>query len=247
VGTDQTGARRQIRALYRRSREVCTASFYVSPAGTPNFKILYSHVSTFPNPSGYMILGQNPGGTRSAADEDDIEIAMRNRNAGWSAYLDEVWEGQSKKGMAKLQKAVLAVFQTLEGNQAAETKIRESAAANIIPFRSKSFDCVPDDLLEPGRLIGWELIQLAAPRVLVMLANGSDPWGYVIGRCGIDEATFRSEPVGNRFYYKQGVLQGPLNGTLAIGLPAVNRLGLWNSVRLKLSENRSDIVEHAQR
>ena len=121
---------------------------------------------------------------------------------------------------------------TLEERMGAEAiaLLRDTPSLNIIPFRASNVGSVPPRLRQRGEEIGWQLLCLARPklRCIVTLVNqvGRPPWRTILRNSGQ-----RSEPdyektihEGLRRTYREvRLVQGPLAGTLLIGLPAVVR------------------------
>lgn len=148
----------------------------------PNYRLLYSSATTFENPGGVMFLGTNPGGDHTAADPRHHEWPFSK--SYYSAYLDECWNGQPK-GCHPMQKAALEVAATLAGGREdGKRLLQRSPAGNLIPFRSESPDVLPSKLRERGLKIGWKLIKIAKPRVLVLFASNNTRWEWLMTKLG---------------------------------------------------------------
>lgn len=70
-------------------------NFGLSPIGTPNYRLAYSHPSTFRAGADFMLLGINPGGCPVFADRHDRWEPFST--LGHSAYLHEIWGASPPK------------------------------------------------------------------------------------------------------------------------------------------------------
>ena len=155
--------------------------------GVPNYRLLYSSATTFENPGGVMFLGTNPGGNHEDADACHHSRPF-SKSEDYSAYLDDSWDHWVHPGEKRrhpLQTAALCVAGKIVGGcdaedpgRAAEDLLRGSPAGNLIPFRSESPDALPSGLRDNGLEIGWKLIKIAKPSLLVLFASNKKPWGW---------------------------------------------------------------------
>ena len=114
--------------------------------------------------------------------------------------------------------------------------LRQTPSLNIIPFRSPDGSYI--DMKEPiwkrGEEIGWKLLRLIRPqpRCIVALANGVSgvsPWITILEKSdqSPSDSDYRRRigyTKGRARNYREAKLrEGPLKGTLVIGLPAVVR------------------------
>ncbi len=201
-----TNVRDKLEALNAQCEQLCEEQGWQSPKSkSPNFRLIYTSVETFERGNGYAIVGINPAGTTEDADRDsNRETPFTTK--GYSAYLDDDWEGG--RGQSKFQRAVQGVAMILNGTDSSEAieAIREKViepekrlepnvidflrgtpSLNIIPFRTRSvYDLnrnLPLNLQERGEEIGWELLCLIRPkpRYIVALANGQpSPWSTIL-------------------------------------------------------------------
>ncbi len=84
-----------------------------------------------------VFIGMNPGGSLDYEEHADQKQLFMPE--GHCPYTDEVWDGQSEKGAAKLQKQVVEVFKTL----GLPSPI-EGLCGNIVPFRTSNWKDLSD-------------------------------------------------------------------------------------------------------
>ncbi len=120
-----------------------------------------------------MFLGTNPGGSAENARESHRREPFEK--SGWSAYLDEDWNGHALQPAAKEIAAIFA-----GSVESGEDVLRRSPAGNLIPFRSKKPSELPKKLISNGIRIGVELIRLAKPSVLVLFASNQVIWDQLM-------------------------------------------------------------------
>ncbi len=151
--------------------------------GNPNFLLAYSHVDTFKSPGGVMILGTNPAGDHNQAHMYPISDPFEC--SGWSSYLDDDWDEGYEPGQSPVQLAVQSVAEIVSGrSDRVNALLRRSPTGNLIPFRSDGLSDLPPDAKKLGRAIGLQLIELAQPRVLILIASRQDDWRRLMRRFG---------------------------------------------------------------
>ena len=148
------------------------------PQGTPNFRLLYSSPETFHHPGGIMLMGTNPGGDYSNAERHPPDLPFLSST--YSAYLDDWW-GDFSRGQHPMQRAARAVARAVAGNgPRGDRLLRNSPTGNLIPFRSEKPTHLPDIAVDYGLDFGWQLIAIAKPRVLVLLASNKQRWEWLM-------------------------------------------------------------------
>ena len=201
------------------------------PKGTANFRLLYSAPETFETPGRVMILGTNPGGDHTNADQLDPWEPF-NRGADYSAYLDDRWPYPRSTRLADLgrhpiQQAVRRVATALGGGSPAkgDELLRHTPSGNLIPFRSKSFD-LPKTLWRTGlQNFGAKLVKVARPRVLVLISSRQELWCEMLkqfpGMVLSPEKELR--PGANRPFREAIAHKADTRPQFIWALPAVNR------------------------
>lgn len=192
-----TQVREQLARLSGECDDLCDQYGWSGAGGVPNFRLLYSSVTSFEVGSSCLFLGVNPGGGPDDAKQSEHERPFEE--PGYSAYLDDVWgevdRGQQPaRGQHGMQRTVQEIAMVLAGvdlrtvlgarsdrrsvpekriGRAAVEFLRSSPSGNIIPFRGAKIGGLPSRLTTEGERIGWELCAIArpAPRVIVALAN----------------------------------------------------------------------------
>jgi len=154
-----------------------------SPKGRANFRLIYSSPNTFESPSQIMILGTNPGGYPRDADLNDAWLPFIAPK--YSAYLEERW-GSYDKGHHPIQKAVFAVAAALSGNRVKGRELLyNTPTGNLIPFRSSRYPGeLSDRLREKGLEYGLRLLEIARPRMLVLISSRKELWERVMEAVG---------------------------------------------------------------
>lgn len=185
----------------------------------PNYRLLYSSAATFENPGGVMFLGHNPGGDHTAADPCHHEWPVSK--SCYSAYLDECWDGQSKGGHP-IQEAALKVAATIAGGcENGKCLLQRSPAGNLIPFRSKRPKDLPHKLEERGLKIGWKLIKIARPRVLVLFTSKKESWEWLMRELGWCLDPDHEKPFKPNWKYRESESSGSWP-RFVFALPALN-------------------------
>ena len=192
------GARIELERLNRECAEFCR-EYRGNPRWTPfgdpasrkhpNFRLLYSSPETFETPGGVMILGTNPGGDHKAAEEHKAGLPFwkrRSRQPPYSAYLDDSWDGTGR-GKSPVQCAVQSVAEIVSGKpERVAPLLRSSPTGNLTPFRSSRLSDLPSPVQKRGLLFGEQLIEIAQPRVLILIASREQHWKSVmrlVGHC----------------------------------------------------------------
>ena len=183
-------------ALNEECRRLCTKydrhngwqGFGPKPNRTPNYRLLYSSAATFEDSGRVMFLGTNPGGNHKAARPHEHEWPFSK--SSYSAYLDEAWGSWGHPGEQSchpLQTAARQVASKIVGGRDTQDPgrdaadlLRRSPAGNLIPFRSETPEDLPPRLRERGLEIGWNLIELAKPRLLVLFASNRKQWEWLM-------------------------------------------------------------------
>ena len=192
----QSSTRLELERLNRGCAQFCR-EYRGNPKWTPfgdpanrrhaNFRLLYSSPETFETPGGVMILGTNPGGDHRAAKEHKAGLPFWKRRPGrlpYSAYLDDVWGGAAR-GRGPIQCAVQSVAEIISGRaERAELLLRSSPTGNLIPFRSKGLTDLPSAVADEGLKYGERLIEIAQPRVLILIASRDKHWDRVMRLVG---------------------------------------------------------------
>ena len=266
--------REQLEALNAECEALCAEVGWTGMAtDNPNFRLLYSSVESYEGGSGIAIIGMNPAGGREVADSDDRNRPFRE--ASYSAYLNDRWNDRRSKvlqgvGQDNLQKEIQSLAMILCGSSTAEamkakdTKgglyerisreaidlLYASPSGNIIPFRSSKLEQLPHNLRAKGEDIGWKLLCLAKPHTIITLINGPDriPWRTIITKSDqrkkIDYEVWVDKNL-RRKYREVRLVNGPLSGTLVIGLPAVvYHRGDNNELSAKMFEVLAKRVHH---
>lgn len=181
--------------------------------GNPNFLLAFSSVETFERPGGVMILGTNPGGDHTRAKEHPVETPFEC--PGWSSYLDDDW-GNGSPGSHMTQRAVRKIAEVVAGESGDGAELlRTSPTGNLIPFRSKkpshlqrvaSNDKKPYDF---GIDVGWQLIRIARPRVLILLASDRERWAWLLDRInGQSNRQWCKNLPGSNRTFREAVVSG---------------------------------------
>ena len=210
-------------------------------------------VECFERGNGFAIVGLNPAGDKTDADDDDPQRPFKEE--GYSAYLDDRWRDRIA-GQGKLQLAVQGIamiiagatptvaMRAIRGNklttvqdhyrESAEEFLRQTPSCNINPFRSGSPNELGSELWSRGADIGWELLRMANPRIILTLANGpkDTPWSVILERSGLPPRSHDyEEPMPRNFRYRDVRLgQGDLKDAIVIGLPAIVRFGVTSDI-----------------
>ena len=214
-----------------------------------SFRLVYSSVESYEAGNGIAILGMNPASGPTDASSADLERPLHEPR--YTAYLDDAWRGHAR-GQDPLQRVIQAVAMILAGavpsdalaairkidsapearmGAAATALLRNAPSGNIIPFRGK-LEEVPGNLRNEGERIGWRLLCLARPkpRFIITLANGVKeiPWSTILENSrqpkpwNADHEEWTSHAM-RRKYRDVRLANGPLQGALLVGLPAVVR------------------------
>ena len=202
------------------------------PKGTANFRLLYSAPETFETPGRVMILGTNPGGDHTNADQLDPREPF-NRGPDYSAYLDDRWPYPHSTRLAdpgrhRIQEAVRQVAAALVDGSPVEGDelLRHTPSGNLIPFRSKNFTALPKVLWKLGfERFGAEVIKMARPRVLVLISSRQELWCEMLkqfpGMVLSPEKELR--PGANRPFREAIAHKADTRPQFIWALPAVNR------------------------
>ena len=225
-GSDRLAPRRQLpletsmttreylEVLNSSCAERCAETNYWTPARRPNMRLLYSTPETFEPPARILWLGKNPGGEPDDGDRHPHDVPFRQRR-GWSSYLDDDW-GRFRRGEHPMQRGVLAAASLFAGGaDEGRALLRSSPAANLSPYRSRSWDYLPRDLRDIS--VGESLIRLAQPRVVVLFFSESSLWRRLMDTLdravpstririsGFPGYTFRESVCGERPEYVFGL------------------------------------------
>ena len=98
--------------------------------------VFYSSPAAFSTPSKIYLLGLNPGGSAEPNTEATVgrNLAIwRQREAGWSEYTSERWEG-AEPGEYGIQRPIRALFKRLGLN------VADVPASNAVFVRSNNED-----------------------------------------------------------------------------------------------------------
>ena len=207
--------RQQLDGLNRQCEDVCKSRDWMSPMGNPNMLLLYSLPETFEPPSTLMLLGRNPGGTSSDADSHPCRKPFDpDTPCGWSHYLDERWGRQYPPGEHPMQCTVRFLADAIEPG-AGDDLLRESPAGNFSPFRPKKD--------WKGGEIGWQLLDMARPRILILLFSALPLWEQLVNRRKLREAP--AEPhwdIGANHRFREAKNPAGDWPQFTFALPAVN-------------------------
>jgi hypothetical protein len=160
------GTERYLRQLEQQCVDLCHLHGWLSSKATPNYRLIYSHPTTFQQRSPFMLLGINPAGESLFADVHPADLPYSR--VGYSAYYDELWASRLQKVARDLASAVAG------GTSDGERLLRSSPTGNMIPFRLPNFPSLPSHLKEEGIALGQSLISNVQPKLLVMLGGGED-------------------------------------------------------------------------
>ena len=154
--------------------------------GNPNFLLAYSSAETFERLGGVMFLGTNPGGDHRRAKAHPFRLPFERQR--WSSYLDDDW-GEPYGKQWPMQIAVRKVAEVLAGKpNLGDRLLRSSPSGNLVPFRSQAPEDLPDRAYKKGLDIGWQLIALTQPSVLVLFASKNSgkykQWDWLMERIG---------------------------------------------------------------
>ena len=177
--------------------------------GTPNFRLLYSAPETFESPGRMMILGTNPGGDHTNADDLDPDEPFQ-RGPDYSAYVSDRWpepRGTSlmNPGTHPIQRAVRDLAAVLGRAVASDGDelLRGCPSGNLIPFRSRGFPDLPSSLRVPGLAFGWGLLSIAQPQVVVLLASNAMLWKWLMAKINHDPTPDFAEDMGANFTFRE--------------------------------------------
>ena len=144
-----------------------------------------------------MFLGTNPGGRSTAAREAHRRLPFEK--PGWSAYLDEDWNGHALQSAATKIAGAFA-----SAGQSGKDVLRRSPSGNLIPFRSERGVL---DLPKGLRSIkfGVRLIELAQPRILVLFESDKKHWCQLMDAFGRSREPTHTHDLGAG-WYREAVL-----------------------------------------
>lgn len=161
-----------------------------------------------------VLIGLNPGGSQlDPPNEWDY-------SAGENAYVDESWR-DLPAGEHHLQQQVRALF------DAAGVPGRDVFAANLVPFRSPSWDRLPDrdGALVFGRALWSELLARTPARLFVSLGK----------RAGVEIASLIGAPLRDPVSAGWGAQTIDRyeadDGRLVLALPHLSRFKLFGGGR----------------
>jgi hypothetical protein len=180
---------------------------YVAGGYRLGWRLLYSPLDVL-RVSRVAFIGLNPGG--SHRPENHAEFAMENG----SAYAQEPW-GSFRPGKAPLQQQVLALVRLIS------ERPESVLAGNLVPFRSPSWDVLPDrrSALVFGKRIWSDILAEVRPQLVIAMG------GNVFSALGdiLDvRATERIEVGWGSVCGERGEFS---NGTL-VGLPHLSRFSI---------------------
>ena len=190
------------------------------PKGTPNFRLLYSSPETFSPPGGIMLLGTNPGGDSSSAERHHPDLPFLSET--YSAYVHDSW-GDFPTGQHPMQRAARSVARAVAGNgPRGDRLLKSSPSGNLIPFRSKKPTDLPDIAEEYGLEFGWQLMTIARPRVLILLASNKGRWKWLMGRLNRSPRPDRTQEITKTLIVREA--QQPVGDwpRFIFALPALN-------------------------
>ena len=220
--------REQLEELNRDCAEFCldttnwsgTAWDGVGPRGTPNFRLLYSSPDTFAFQGGIMLIGTNPGGDSSNAERYHPDMPFLSTT--YSSYLDDSWSDFTT-GQHPMQRAARAVARAIAGNApAGERLLRNSPSGNLIPFRSGKPGDLPQIADEYGLEFGWQLIAIAKPRVLILLASNRVRWEWLMERIGHSPAPDSTKAITRTLILREAQQADGEWPRFIFALPALN-------------------------
>jgi len=104
------------------------------------------------------LVGINPAGRKRPVDHPQLSTCP-----GKSAYVHEKWAGSSECGASRLQKQVRTLFGNLE------VEPHRVLAGNLVPFRSRSWDCLENRAtsLRFGKELWHSILKRAKPRLVI--------------------------------------------------------------------------------
>ncbi len=156
--------RKELKKLQAECEQLCEKEGWLgTETNAPNFRLIYTSVEAFEHGNGFAIVGINPAGKKIDAERDNNRKTPFIGN-GYSAYLDDDWEGGS--GQSDFQRAVQGIAMILTGATASKAMtaickegstpekrigadatafLRQTPSLNIIPFRSPTAKHLPLD------------------------------------------------------------------------------------------------------
>jgi len=152
-----------------------------------NGKFFYSGRKAFSGTGGLYILGFNPGGDPDTHGAETVgahtQFVLSDAPAEWSAYMDEIWQGNGPNFQLRMQH----LFDGLN------LDLRRLASGNLILTRSKRITDLgleKRDLIEMCWPIHAAVLTLLKPRAVICL--GGDTASHVRRRVGANQcvATF---------------------------------------------------------
>lgn len=187
-----------------RPYEARIQEFYAAGPYSLGWRFLYGSERTLLNPE-VVLLGLNPGGRECPDDHGEYSCVTG------SAYRVESWKGKPP-GTELLQREILALFDALGASP------DEVLAGNLVPFRSPSWDDLPDrkQALEFGTELWREIIQASKPDLIVCLGAIVFEGCLSMGRP--NDVTRFGFDWGN-----YSIKRAEFGGTTLIGLPHLSR------------------------
>ena len=174
-----------------------------------------------------LLMGLNPGGKK-----DDFYHNVPSVEEG-SAYLLENWK---KSGKNQLQKQIIILFQMLD------IDLNKTLASNFIPFRSQSYDKLPDK--KRCRVFSMKLWGKILKRIppKVILCNGIKTFNHLKKIVDINSKNEKTIPInwGNiKIHFFQE------NDILLVGLPHLSHFKFLEKEQSK--EATEEIIEIIQK
>ena len=72
-----------------------------------------------------------------------------------------------------------------------------------MPFRSSGYPDLPRALHAPGLSFGWDLLKIARPRILILLASNKDLWKRLMSKLGQPADPHFCEDMGANFTFRE--------------------------------------------
>jgi len=121
-----------------------------------------------------------------------------------------------------MQRAVQSIACMIaDGDESGFELLRRSPAGNFIPFRSKKPGDLPLGLRKDGLVFGRRLIELARPRMLILLSSNKKLWSLLMDWMGHPPEPDREHYLGANLTFREAHSAAGWPGVV-FALPAVN-------------------------
>ena len=166
-------------------------STYESGPWNLGWRFLYCSRKTLSPDTRYMLLGLNPGGEKFG-----VNASVERGNA---YRVERDWSNDGEQLQHQVQALCRKVFSAFEEPRRFEKAFDATLTANLVPFRSPTWDKLPaqDKALEFSRQLWADLLAEISPSVIICL--GRKPQKFLtqyLRKIGYDSSHSESIPTG---------------------------------------------------